>query len=289
MGSSHTGEGETVATDDNVVRLPRDWLGPREHLVPFGSAEPSDVATAEPIGADAFWTESSADVQDAWRGPTSDTLPAQAETSADETGITASEGPAVVRPRTRFRGGARLPHRRVAAAVVAVAGAAAVSIAVVAMTTGGSQPAGLRSLARVHTGVRSTDVRVSGTPFSVPRVPSLRPPADASSGLRVAFQRGVNGELVDARAQRLREARARAARVSAARGPVAGSGSTPVSPPSSGQTSPTYGSSTDTGGGTTYAPSASTGASSNTGSSGSTGSSSGPIGPGATFGPGDLQ
>ena len=34
MGSNQVGRGK--GPDDNVVRLPRDWLGPREELVPFG-------------------------------------------------------------------------------------------------------------------------------------------------------------------------------------------------------------------------------------------------------------
>jgi hypothetical protein len=39
-------------TNNNVVPFPRDWLGPREELIPFGSsAEQSAVAP----GAEAFW------------------------------------------------------------------------------------------------------------------------------------------------------------------------------------------------------------------------------------------
>jgi hypothetical protein len=49
-------DGREPGTNDNVVRLPRDWLGPREELIPFGNsagcrAEPSAAAP----GAEAFW------------------------------------------------------------------------------------------------------------------------------------------------------------------------------------------------------------------------------------------
>ena len=77
MGNSHTGEGEKTTSDSNVVRLPRDWLGPRDQLVPFGLSEPDDPFSAsepdEPSAsaptASDFWGEGSANVQTAWRGP----------------------------------------------------------------------------------------------------------------------------------------------------------------------------------------------------------------------------
>jgi len=57
----------------NVVRLPRDWLGPREELVPVGPA----AGPAAPLGedglpptAEAFWSEDSAALHDAVRAPT---------------------------------------------------------------------------------------------------------------------------------------------------------------------------------------------------------------------------
>jgi hypothetical protein len=63
--------GETAQPADKVVRLPRDWLGPREDLVPFGpgasAPEPESDASAPspeapPTAAD-FWGERSAAVQ----------------------------------------------------------------------------------------------------------------------------------------------------------------------------------------------------------------------------------
>ncbi len=69
----HPGEGTAEArADDNVVRLPRDWLGPRDELVPLaiggdsvGALEREEV----PPGADDFWGEGSAAVQSALLGP----------------------------------------------------------------------------------------------------------------------------------------------------------------------------------------------------------------------------
>lgn len=60
--------GNGAQASDKVVRLPRDWLGPREHLVPFGTSAPPMVES-EPAGsapsADDFWGERSAAIHDA--------------------------------------------------------------------------------------------------------------------------------------------------------------------------------------------------------------------------------
>lgn len=55
---------------DKVVRLPRDWLGPREHLVPFGASTPPP-AEPEPAGfvADDFWGERSAAIHGVVQAP----------------------------------------------------------------------------------------------------------------------------------------------------------------------------------------------------------------------------
>jgi hypothetical protein len=62
----------TPESDDNVVRFPREWLGPTEELVPFGS--PADEtplvadASAPDMAAD-FWGEDSAALQAVVEGP----------------------------------------------------------------------------------------------------------------------------------------------------------------------------------------------------------------------------
>jgi hypothetical protein len=60
---------EDTQTEDNVVRLPREWLGPREDLVRIGV--PDADATA-PSGAEDFWGEGSSDLQSALVGPPAD-------------------------------------------------------------------------------------------------------------------------------------------------------------------------------------------------------------------------
>ncbi len=81
-------EGQEQGKDPtgNVVRLPRDWIGPREELVPFGprawetddeavDAPGIDEAATDSTGhaaapsAEDFWGEHSAAVQDVLQGP----------------------------------------------------------------------------------------------------------------------------------------------------------------------------------------------------------------------------
>lgn len=50
--------GTETGAEDNVVRLPRDWLGPREELIPFGpAAEGDDDGLATPPSTHDFWGE----------------------------------------------------------------------------------------------------------------------------------------------------------------------------------------------------------------------------------------
>lgn len=104
---SEEGTGEGTETS-NVFRLPVDWLGPREDLVPVGpradaAAAGADAAAADPplraAAASDFWGEDSAAVQDAWQP-----LPASAQVGAPE--------PARKRARetTAPRGRARAPR-----------------------------------------------------------------------------------------------------------------------------------------------------------------------------------
>ncbi len=57
-----------------MIRLPRDWLGPPEELVPIGPAARARAAQQEfdggvPPTADAFWSEDSAALHDAVQAP----------------------------------------------------------------------------------------------------------------------------------------------------------------------------------------------------------------------------
>lgn len=75
-----TGDGRTEdsgglpRTEENVIRLPRDWLGPPEELVPIGPAARARAAQRDaeaglPPTADAFWSEDSAALHDAVQAP----------------------------------------------------------------------------------------------------------------------------------------------------------------------------------------------------------------------------
>ena len=93
--------GEEPGTHSNVVPFPRDWLGPREELVPFGAgAEYSVKHGAAAPGAEAFWGGDS--------GPLQPVLPEPA----------AAGGASGARPRTRA---GRLAVAGLAAAVLAAA------------------------------------------------------------------------------------------------------------------------------------------------------------------------
>ena len=64
--------GNGAAGLDNVVRLPTDWLGSRDELVPIGRPDRTDDAepdVAMPPAAEDFWGEASAAVQDALQAP----------------------------------------------------------------------------------------------------------------------------------------------------------------------------------------------------------------------------
>ena len=109
MDTSDRGGREGVL-DDNVVRLPRDWLGPREDLIPFGTTSERGPSGGSAPTADDFWGESSAAVQDAVQRP-----PIQAHSTG--------------RPRSLARGRALL--------VGLVAAAAAAVLAVLLVGAGG--------------------------------------------------------------------------------------------------------------------------------------------------------
>ena len=68
-------------TVSNVVPFPRDWLGPRDELIPFGrdpaeetkpeseAADVREISLAPPPGPDAFWGEDSAEIHAVLQGP----------------------------------------------------------------------------------------------------------------------------------------------------------------------------------------------------------------------------
>ena len=87
-GRRNEGGGQEGGARSNVVPFPRDWLGPREDLIPFGpradaaldgvAADPPQAAgqplagsSAAPL-ADAFWGEDSSALHGVLRAPTND-------------------------------------------------------------------------------------------------------------------------------------------------------------------------------------------------------------------------
>ena len=162
--------GEPIQTEDNVVRLPREYLGPREDLVRIGAPDPA--ATAPPAPED-FWGEGSSDLQSALVGP-----PASK----------AAEAPTGGPPRWRHR-----PHSWPARTPTVIATAtAALILAVVAISAlGGQRPGpshprvaslshplaapadGSRSAPRVQTAECAPPLSETGS--CSPHVPSCAP------------------------------------------------------------------------------------------------------------------
>ena len=112
-GPHSKGANETAQPASKVVRLPRDWLGPHEELIPFGrhsmppAVEDSGLGTSgPPPNAEDFWGERSAAVQ----------VPASG--AASDSGSAA--------PASRFGPG----RRSLAAASVLAVAAAAVAVVV---------------------------------------------------------------------------------------------------------------------------------------------------------------
>jgi hypothetical protein len=68
------GPGGAPLSEENVIRLPREWVGPLEELVPIGPgararAAQREAETGMPTAADAFWSEDSAALHDAVQAP----------------------------------------------------------------------------------------------------------------------------------------------------------------------------------------------------------------------------
>jgi hypothetical protein len=153
-----TGDGPTedangaTRNEENVIRLPRDWLGPPEELVPIGPAARAraaqlDVGDAPPPAADAFWSEDAAALHDAVQAP----VGAAGDRMRPPVGLVA---PVAAQWHLRLPRRPRLPRRRgprgrrgrqvvlVRWALVAVVAAVVAVPAVLAL---GGRPAGRRT------------------------------------------------------------------------------------------------------------------------------------------------
>ena len=251
--------GSGIRRDDNVVRLPRDWLGPREDLVPFGPSaqnQPDRPPLDLPLTADAFWSESSASVHDALQASPS-----------DPNGLGSAE---LGRPRGRFpargrvlaggwvpgrgrvpegftRAGAREAVRNPASWIAL---AAVAVLIVLGLTSSAGQKAGRQTLATAGTARPATESN-AGSSLPTPG-PGAGAPKDAlHRHTRTASGKEASHRSADARARReavrlkrrtaasRRSARPSAATVERVRythsipPPAAPSSASPAVPPSS--------------------------------------------------------
>jgi hypothetical protein len=143
---------------DKVVRLPRDWLGPREDLVPFGpSTPPPAESELDGFAPNDFWGERAAAIHSVVQGPADD--PTATAPASD--------------PAPSIRKG-RLGRWHVAAAVlVAIAAAGAVPLLFGGSPNHVTRGAGLNIAAIVSQGVAR--ILKSGPPRIVERSASPRP------------------------------------------------------------------------------------------------------------------
>lgn len=283
MGSPHSDEGGIGGTDGNVVRLPRDWLGPRDELIPFGGSRDDELDSApvsSPPKADDFWSEGSATVQHAWSAPAvadSASLDATADLASDAPpphALSRATVAVAVWRRTRLRAVAGVAVATAAVVVVAATVAPPAHHAPDARLAGEAAAIGVGHGAKTGSGSHGGGNPAPGTNGSQARF-------SLDDQLAAAVRSEVRRARVRARAQRAikaRAARARKAREQAAAAqttPVAAR-STAAAPPTTGYVAPYV------------APSTPSSVSSDTSSGASGNSSSGPSGAGAPFGPGRL-
>ena len=258
------------STEGNVVPFPRDWLGPREELVPFGTAREGEAAAHwdddAPLGAETFWSEGSARVQDALRGPAWDDpnlRPEPSPVQARAAGHRIARGGRLLRSRVprlvrRMAAGQR-PSSRVLSRVQPIHALATCGLLMVVIVF-------------LDVGLGSIDARRSAG--------KSRPPASPaqSAGSRSA---AAGTPPILAQAHSAARSAQSPPRVQVINGHEAGSHSAAPPPSRSGPANgqPTRYVTAGSGGGT---------AASSGGATAGGGTGAGPVGPGAPFGPGRL-
>lgn len=150
--------GTAPEQSDKVVRLPRDWLGPREDLVPFGRSTPPPVESElDALAPDDFWGERAAATHSVVQGPADE----------PEGAPPAGDPAATVRwPRVRRR-------HLAAAAFVGIAAAGAVALLLGGSPSHVAGGARLNIAAIVSNGV--SRILQGGPPRVVARAASPRP------------------------------------------------------------------------------------------------------------------
>jgi hypothetical protein len=250
MDSRKTTQGDgDERTTENVVRLPRDWLGPREELVPIGSRarapETPDDAPPEslPPTAASFWDEDSGSLQapmqapaDAWPGQWEPARPGPATRGGPASRLRRIPRPR--RPRSLRRGFAPL-HRRGTAAVAGVLGACLlVVLAVIGETAGGTHNHGGKPVASSKSAaiVTATGVNRARPRAQTPVVTEIK--SEPPSRHAVRSPKGKARSRVSIRRHRHAHSVARPARSESrpVRTTSASSPTPPTSTPSSGST-----------------------------------------------------
>lgn len=179
-GETHDEAGTRQSKEaGNVVRIPRDWFGPKEDLVPFGPAasqtnlvepakigdhrrqsklgsltrrdpEPTATESRAPLDPNTFWGEDSSLIQGVVAGPAG----AAEGPAAGSRTATRRRGIALLALRGAVRGGLKraLGTKTLA---VSVCGFLILVASVVAWQVGGSQPRTLRASVAAGEGQRS--------------------------------------------------------------------------------------------------------------------------------------
>jgi hypothetical protein len=256
--------GNGARSDDNVVRLPRDWLGPREELVPFGpaDAEGRDSRNGMPT-ADDFWGEESSAMQSVLETPARSSASAR---FAPRLRGGRSGAWSAARARIQLAAQRALSARRTILAVLTVA--ALVTLGITSALPGARKPAvpaGTNTAGQKTAQLRS--VAGSALPPSIGYRPQAREHAGANHAVESAREKRARAGEGRTRFVALKRRTAHPVRYAA---PLQ---TTPSSPSSTGS-GPSSGSST-------AAASSSRAASSSP-------RPAGPAGPGAPFGPGSL-
>jgi hypothetical protein len=324
-GTDHTSGDDAAASESNVVRIPRDWFGPREELVPFGPSDPEDPPP--PVRADDFWGEDSASIQNAMRAPEV-VGPARVEaqkvegetveavTGEAETGEAETLNPETLEPETgeaetleRGRRGLGIaavkrrgrpgrsrafvvPARRIRPRTATAAVAASCLLVMAAI--GSFWPAPVRSPLTDHASAGLSPAVIGS---AVPPITTRTSRVGRATHARGTGARRGRGHQIHAHLpSRARSSGGNRTAVAASSSQsdatlarsttTASSESAQSSPPSSASASPSSGASSS--GSSSSSGASSTGASSGAGGGNSSRQSAGPEGPGAPFGPGHL-
>lgn len=170
--------------EDKVIRLPRDWLGPREELVPFGpSAERGGHglrASEPPLG------ERNPPDQDASARPSLEEVPSPPPDPVSPDDFwgersAALQGPLEEADRAGARDGESQPGRRRRRALVLAAGAAA-AVAVVILTLSLLGQSSRPGKARASAGVDSGGGRGTLWPLPAHQLPTVHRMSRARHG-----------------------------------------------------------------------------------------------------------